>query len=58
MVLANYISGLNEDEFVDENVSNISTYEVTKTICSVFKNQIENKKAYQLLYTDDGKPRK
>lgn len=58
MVLANYISGLSEDEFVSENVSNISTYEVTKTICSVFKNQIENKKAYQLLYTDDGKPRK
>lgn len=58
IVLAKYISKLNKSDFIDDDISNINTYEVTKIICNRFKNLIENKKAYQLLYTDNWEPRK
>lgn len=34
------------------------SFEIASIICSKFKDLVENNKLYDLLYTDDGKPRK
>lgn len=59
IALANYLSSLKEKDFlINEVDKNNTTFEITKCICQRFKYQIENKKAYQILYTDNLKPRK
>lgn len=57
-VLAAYQSRLNQEELIEDIDKNKTTFQITKDICERFKYQIENKKASQILYTDDLKPRK
>lgn len=57
-VLAKYSSELKQEDLLDEIDKDKTTFEITKDICERFKYQIENKKACQILYADDGKPRK
>lgn len=56
--LADLVSKLSQEDLVEDLDKNKTTLDITKDICERFKYQIENKKAYQILYTDDLKPRK
>lgn len=58
IVLGELVNRLSQEDLVEDIDNNITTFELTKVICERFKYQIENKKAYQILYTDDLKPRK
>lgn len=57
-LVAIYQSKLSQEDLVDDIDKNKTTFQITKDICERFKYQIENKKASQILYTDDLKPRK
>lgn len=58
-ILASYISKIKQEDLLEDIVDEKrTTFQITKCICERFKYQIENKKAYQILYTDDLKPRK
>ncbi|CUU48425.1 hypothetical protein [Clostridium beijerinckii] len=57
-VLAVYQSKLNQEDLIEDIDKDKTTFQITKDICERFKYQIENKKASQILYTDDLKPRK
>ncbi len=58
IVLGELVNRVSQEDLVEDIDNNITTFELTKVICERFKYQIENKKAYQILYTDDLKPRK
>jgi hypothetical protein len=57
-VLAAYQSKLKQEDLIDDIDKHKTTFQITRDICERFKYQIENKKASQILYTDDLKPRK
>lgn len=57
-VLAAYQSKLKQEDLIEDIDKNKTTFQITKDICERFKYQIENKKASQILYTDDLKSRK
>lgn len=56
--LAVYQSKLKKEDLMEDIDKNKTTFQITKDICERFKYQIENKKASQILYTDNLKPRK